>query len=162
LCAIAAVAAPRVQEYLQAAFAQGVRRQGESEQRDRKHAPEAPGPYPGRKADWAPSVVKRGLSQGVEELFEACPAWMPDVTGADVSTRTRSHAQPVQGAACFAGQANRPAGPRRAARRALAGASRTGGVSLRLLSTGRDAPADSRRAARPPGRFARPSFARRD
>jgi hypothetical protein len=83
LCAIAAVAAPQVQEHLQKAFAQGVRRQGECEQRDRKHAPEAPGPYPGRKADWAPSSVRRGIPQGVEELFEACPAWMPDLTGAD-------------------------------------------------------------------------------
>jgi hypothetical protein len=83
LCAIAAVAAPQVREHLEAAFAQGVRRQGECEKRDRKHAPEAPGPYPGRKADWAPSVVRRGLSKEVEELFEACPAWMPDVTGAD-------------------------------------------------------------------------------
>ena len=83
LCAIAAVAAPQVQEYLQAAFAQGVRRQGESEQRDQKFAPEAPGPYPGRKADWAPSSVKQGISDGVAELFEACPAWMPDITGAD-------------------------------------------------------------------------------
>jgi hypothetical protein len=83
LCAIAAVAAPQVQDHLQKAFAQGVRRQGECERRDQKHAPEAPGPYPGRKADWAPSSVKRGISQAVEELFEACPAWMPDLTGAD-------------------------------------------------------------------------------
>jgi hypothetical protein len=83
LCAIAAVAAPQAQEHLQAAFAQGVRRQGECERRDQKFAPEEPGPYPGRKADWAPSVVKRGISEAVEELFEACPAWMPDVTGAD-------------------------------------------------------------------------------
>ena len=36
LCAIAAVAAPQVQEHLQTAFAQGVRRQGECEKRDRK------------------------------------------------------------------------------------------------------------------------------
>ena len=83
LCAVAAVAAPQVHEHLQTAFAQGVRRQGECEQRDRKYAPEDPGPYPGRKADWAPSVVKRGLSKEVERLFEECPAWMPDVTGAD-------------------------------------------------------------------------------
>ena len=54
LFAIAAVAAPQVQEHLEAAFAQGVRRQGESEERDKKFAPEVPGPYPGRKADWAP------------------------------------------------------------------------------------------------------------
>src|SRR4051794_23254467 len=40
LCAIAAVAAPQVQEHLQQAFAQGVRRQGESEKRDQKYAPE--------------------------------------------------------------------------------------------------------------------------
>jgi hypothetical protein len=83
LCAIAAVAAPQVQEHLQTAFAQGVRRQDQSEQRDRKHAPEAPGPYPGRKVDWAPSSVRRGISDEVSELFEACPPWMPDVTGAD-------------------------------------------------------------------------------
>ena len=83
LCAIAAVAAPQVQEHLQQAFAQGVRRQGECEKRDRKYAPEAPGPYPGRKADWAPSSVKRGISKEVERLFEECPVWMPDMTGAD-------------------------------------------------------------------------------
>jgi hypothetical protein len=83
LCAVAAVAAPQVQEHLQTAFAQGVRRQGECEKRDQKYAPEDPGPYPGRKADWAPSSVKRGLSKGVEELFEECPVWMPDLTGAD-------------------------------------------------------------------------------
>jgi hypothetical protein len=83
LCAVAAVAAPQVQEHLQTAFAQGVRRQGECEKRDQKYAPEDPGPYPGRKADWAPSSVKRGLSKAVEELFEECPVWMPDLTGAD-------------------------------------------------------------------------------
>jgi hypothetical protein len=84
LCAIAAIVAPQVQAHLQAAFAQGVRRQGESEQRDRKFAPDEPGPYPGRKADWAPAWVKgRGLPLGVEELFEACPPWMPDLTGED-------------------------------------------------------------------------------
>src|SRR5206468_6964827 len=83
LCAVAAAAAPRVREHLQAAFAQGVRRQGECERRDQRFAPEAPGPYPGRKADWAPSSVRRGISDDVSELFEACPAWMPDVTGAD-------------------------------------------------------------------------------
>ena len=37
LCAIAAVAAPQVQEHLQTAFAQGVRRQGEAEKRDQKY-----------------------------------------------------------------------------------------------------------------------------
>jgi hypothetical protein len=84
LCAVAAVVAPQVQSHLEAAFAQGVRRQGESEQRDQKHAPDEPGPYPGRKADWAPAWVKgRGLPVGVEEMFEACPPWMPDLTGED-------------------------------------------------------------------------------
>jgi hypothetical protein len=84
LCAIAAVVAPQVQEHLQTAFAQGVRRQGESEQREQKYAPEAPGPYPARKADWAPDWMKgRGLPVGVEEMFEACPPWMPDLTGED-------------------------------------------------------------------------------
>ena len=84
LCAVAAVAAPLAQEHLQTAFAQGVRRQGEAEQRDKKYAPEAPGPYPGRKADWAPGWMKgRGLPLGVEEMFEACPPWMPDLTGED-------------------------------------------------------------------------------
>jgi hypothetical protein len=84
LCAIASAAAPQAQEHLQTAFAQGVRRQGECEKRDQKYAPEEPGPYPGRKADWAPSwMKKRGLPDGVAELFRACPAWMPDVTGAD-------------------------------------------------------------------------------
>ena len=84
LCAIAAVVAPQVQAHLETTFAQGVRRQGESEQRDRKFAPEEPGPYPGRKADWAPSSVKHGgISDEVTELFEACPPWMPDLTGED-------------------------------------------------------------------------------
>jgi hypothetical protein len=84
LCAIAAVAAPQVQAHLQAAFAQGGRRQGESEQREQKRAPEEPGPYHGRMSDWAPDWMKgRGLPLGVEEMFEACPPWMPDLTGAD-------------------------------------------------------------------------------
>ena len=30
-----------------------------------------------------PAWLRRGLPDGVVELFEACPAWMPDVTGAD-------------------------------------------------------------------------------
>jgi hypothetical protein len=84
LCAIAAVVAPQVEAHLEKAFAQGVRRQGESEQREQKYAPEAPGPYPARKADWAPEWMKgRGLPVGVEEMFEACPPWMPDLTGED-------------------------------------------------------------------------------
>jgi hypothetical protein len=83
LCAIAAVSAPQVQAHLETAFAQGVRRQDESEQRDQKASPDKPGPYHGRKADWAPASVATGISDEVSELFEACPAWMPDVTGAD-------------------------------------------------------------------------------
>ena len=83
LCAIAAASAPLAQEHLQAAFTQGVRRQEESERRDQKAFPDRPGPYPGRKADWAPDWMRLGLPDEVSLLFEACPAWMPDVTGAD-------------------------------------------------------------------------------
>jgi hypothetical protein len=84
LCAVAAVAAPLAQEHLRTAFAQGVRRQGEWEQREQKRAPEEPGPYHGRMSDWAPEWMKgRGLPLGVEEMFEACPPWMPDLTGED-------------------------------------------------------------------------------
>jgi hypothetical protein len=83
LCAIAAVVTPQVQAHLESTFAQGVRRQEESEQRDKKVSPDMPGPYPGRKADWAPDSVKQGISDELSELFEACPVWMPDVTGAD-------------------------------------------------------------------------------
>jgi hypothetical protein len=83
LCAIAAVVAPQVQAHLERQFAQGVRRQDQADERGQKASPDAPGPYHGRKADWAPSSATRGVSDEVSELFEACPAWMPDVTGAD-------------------------------------------------------------------------------
>jgi hypothetical protein len=83
LCAIAAAAAPLAQEHLQTAFAQGVRRQDEMEKREQERAPDEPGPYHGRMADWAPDWMRLGLPDGVSELFEACPAWMPDVTGED-------------------------------------------------------------------------------
>lgn len=83
LCAIAAVAGPQVQAHLQRVFAQGMIRQDELEQRGQKTMPDAPGPYQGRKADWAPASVTRGISDEVSELFESCPAWMPDITGAD-------------------------------------------------------------------------------
>src|SRR4051794_25337929 len=77
LCAVAAVAAPLAQGHLQAALAQGLRRQGETEERERDRAPEEPGPYHGRMADWAPDWLRHGIPQAAEELFEACPAWMP-------------------------------------------------------------------------------------
>jgi hypothetical protein len=83
LCAIAAVAAPLAQEHLQTAFVEGVRRQGETERREQERAPDEPGPYHGRMADWAPDWMRHGLPDSVNLLFEACPAWMPDLTGAD-------------------------------------------------------------------------------
>ena len=83
LCAIAAVVAPQVQAHLEAAFAQGVRRQEESDQKGQKAAPDSAGPYHGRKADWAPPALLSGLPDEVSELFEGCPPWMPPVTAAD-------------------------------------------------------------------------------
>jgi hypothetical protein len=83
LCAVAAVAAPLAQEHLQTAFAQGLRRQGEWERSEQERAPDQPGPYHGRMSDWAPDWMRHGLPDEVSLLFEACPAWMPDVTGAD-------------------------------------------------------------------------------
>ena len=83
LCAVASVAAPQVHEHLRTAFAQGVRRQGETEQKGRQFAPEAPGPYPGYKAHWAPEWLKLGLPREALDLFCACPAWMPDYFGTD-------------------------------------------------------------------------------
>jgi hypothetical protein len=83
LCAVAAVAAPLAQEHLRAAFVQGVRRQEETERREQERAPDEPGPYHGRMADWAPDWMRLGLPDSVSDLFEACPAWMPDLTGDD-------------------------------------------------------------------------------
>jgi hypothetical protein len=83
VCAIAAVVAPQVQAHLETTFAQGVRRQEADQRGQQKASPDSPGPYHGRKADWAPSSVNRGISDEVSEVFEACPAWMPDVTEAD-------------------------------------------------------------------------------
>ena len=83
LCAIAAVAAPQVQAHLETAFAQGVRRQGETEQRERERSPQEPGPYHGRLCDWAPDWLSLGIPHQALDVFCACPAWMPDMTGND-------------------------------------------------------------------------------
>ena len=84
LCAIASVIAPRVEEHLHEAFARGVRRQGEVDEKGSKEAPGQAGPYHGwMKADWAPSSVGLGISEEVMNLFMECPAWMPDYLGTD-------------------------------------------------------------------------------
>jgi hypothetical protein len=84
VCAIASVVAPVIQAHLEKQFADGVRRQGELEQEGRQSSPEAPGPYPGWKADWAPKWLKEGrMPEAMEELFYSCPAWAPDFHGTD-------------------------------------------------------------------------------
>src|SRR4051812_7613380 len=92
LCAVAAAVAPAVEAHLEKQFADGVRRQGEIEQLGRKSAPEAPGPYPGWKADWAPDWLKGGrMPEEMAELFESCPAWAPDFLGTDKATHAYGH-----------------------------------------------------------------------
>ena len=82
LCAIAAVAAPQVQEHLQTAVRAGrapagrVRRRGTRSMR----AGVARTRTPAARPTGRPRSVKRGHAPTeVAELFEACPAWMPDV-----------------------------------------------------------------------------------
>ncbi len=85
MCELAQKVSPRVREHLAEAFALGVRRQGEHEEACRKHQPEAPGPYPADRADWAAEWLRKGwgLSDGVSKVFEASPMWMPDIGGND-------------------------------------------------------------------------------
>ncbi len=85
MCELARTVSPQVREHLAEAFALGVRRQGEHEEACREHQPEAPGPYPADKADWAAEWLRKGwgMSDGVSKVFEASPMWMPDISGSD-------------------------------------------------------------------------------
>ncbi len=85
MCELAQKVSPRVREHMAEAFALGVRRQGEHEGRQKEHRPDAPGPYPADRADWAAEWLRKGwgLSDGVSKVFEASPMWMPDIGGVD-------------------------------------------------------------------------------
>jgi len=85
MCELAAAVSPQVRQHMEEAFAGGVRRQGETEERGKALVPDKAGPYMATKADWAPEWLreKRGIPDELALTLEACPAYTPDYIGID-------------------------------------------------------------------------------